>query len=144
MYPFRNDLSLQLLHIRQSISDLESIALDSFMDTSDRAPLDLRQGPIIARDYSSSGDSYAMFSPATEIGHFAQWAFGPSGVPTLEVIAYGSFAPTDFGRLRCFFLCRGTGFSYGYHLITPKDYGFNDVLYEYSDVLESCPVDVAF
>ncbi|KAF2496426.1 hypothetical protein BU16DRAFT_377596 [Lophium mytilinum] len=75
-----------------------------------------------------------------EIYNFARWAFGPAGLPNLEILAYGDFAHQ--GRQPNILLCKSQLESDGetpYRQLTKKDVRLWEVVRENSDFLETCP-----
>jgi hypothetical protein len=79
-----------------------------------------------------------------EFHRFAEWVFGPQGIGSLQLLAVGDFAYS--GRIRSLqeetlILCRNTGDgSMSNFRINPVDGSEAEVLHEYRDALEACPV----
>ena len=46
------------------------------------------------------GDSSKNMSACVDVFEFAQWAFGPTGLPQLRVLAFGDFSHGELGRCR--------------------------------------------
>lgn len=82
--------ALKVVHIRHSARDRKlgrSTALDSA--PADRPDAD-EGGPVKRRKRSACG---CKWYPLTEeLRSFADWAFGPAGLPSLQFIVYGDFA----------------------------------------------------
>ncbi|KAI0521200.1 hypothetical protein F5B22DRAFT_565798 [Xylaria bambusicola] len=69
--------------------------------------------------------------------HFLEWAFGPSGLPSLQIVASGDFAMSysDHNVI----VCRDTSESTNFRIIRPSHPQMKSVLSEYRDVLRACP-----
>lgn len=81
---------------------------------------------------------------------FADWAFGPDGLPALEALAYGDF--TFKGRQPNILLCRSRDTVVDgedaasppgpiFREVTPRDVSLWDLVQENLDFLEACPED---
>jgi hypothetical protein len=95
----------------------------------------------------------AQFSQTMpELLKFADWAFGPEGLPELDILAYGDFSYR--GRQLNTLLCRsqdlkqimaGTKITPAskspYRQVTKKDVRLWEVVLENFDLLEACPED---
>lgn len=84
------------------------------------------------------------------VRRFAIWAFGPDGLPALEILAYGDFSFQ--GRQPNILLCRsqdtvadgeGAASSPGpkFREVTPQDVRLWDLVQDNLDFLEACPED---
>jgi hypothetical protein len=91
-----------------------------------------------------------------EVFNFAHWAFGPDGLPELEILAYGDFSYQ--GRQPNMLLCRSHD-SMGdmtdesqdteaakasnglYRQVLKEDIRSWEIVQEHSDFLEACPED---
>jgi len=90
---------LQVLHMRQSGLDLYSVPSwaeragisDTDFDCTD---MDL---PVPKADIPKLGTEFALF---------AQWAFGPHGIPSLRLLAFGDFSHDGRFRDTTLLLCR--------------------------------------
>lgn len=97
--------------------------------------------------------SECKFSAALpEIHQLASWAFGPEGLPSLQVLAYGDFSYR--GRRPNLVLCRcellddsdiqksAAGLSgLAYREVTKADISEQETLYTNAHFLEACPED---
>jgi hypothetical protein len=88
---------------------------------------------------------------------FALWAFGPEGIPSLKVLAYGDFSYQGRHRSTNAILCRNewkfpkpTGYivtgkeentEISFRPIRDSDTEMMELVYENMDFLEACPVD---
>jgi hypothetical protein len=79
---------------------------------------------------------------------FAQWAFGPTGFPSLRVIAFGDFSYEGRFPLDNLFLCRNimsaqlsqnADAGSNFHQLTREDPMWKDLLNKYYDFLQACP-----
>ncbi|RSL77479.1 hypothetical protein CEP52_017714 [Fusarium oligoseptatum] len=78
-----------------------------------------------------------------EFSHFAEWAFGPRGIPSLDVIVFGDFSYGGrlFGNLMIGRNMDGTGNS---RVIEEGEYEWNEVLDKYGTMMEACPEEELF
>jgi hypothetical protein len=97
--------------------------------------------------------SESKFSAALpEIHELASWAFGPEGLPSLQVLAYGDFSYR--GRRPNLVLCRSKSLddsdiqksasrlsSLAYREVTKADFSEQEILYTNAHFLEACPED---
>lgn len=141
LIPSARSRSLELLHLRQSASDL---------DTHGSKGSEFYEW--IRLDDDSSGDFYYVSYPLRpQLIRLAEWAFGPDGIPSLKFIACGDYAyggrPSDSYEDRAdVILCRPEGGSQESFRILSR---FDDQLREereeiieaYRDFLEACPAD---
>lgn len=87
---------------------------------------------------------------------FAEWAFGPEGIPLLQVFAYGDFSFDGRFKNHNFILCRGEcklseeskdsseDRILPFHPIRDRDIKMRELVSENMDFLEACPVDTLF
>lgn len=90
------------------------------------------------------------------LNDLAQWAFGPDGLPSLEVIAFGDFSYNGRYAWGNVILSRKRGRQCEFHkdskwpchcvfeYIEDDDAISWDLLDEYSDMLEACPMEPLF
>jgi hypothetical protein len=97
--------------------------------------------------------SDTKFSAAlSEIHELASWAFGPEGLPSLQVLAYGDFSYR--GRRPSLVLCRSKSLhdfdiqrsapgtlDLAYREVTKTDVSEQEILWNNADFLEACPED---
>lgn len=155
MLPFTSKTSLKAIHIRQTRSDIQKFGSWALRD---------RISPLISRarsDASSDSDltthtEIASFEfdddelapPGTylrnEFRHFAQWAFGPEGISSLDIIAYGDFA--HGGRLSSdsVLLKRQTGRTSHFRVLAAMGWEWKDALDQYHVEMGACPSEQLF
>jgi hypothetical protein len=84
---------------------------------------------------------------------FAQWAFGPSGFPSLRIIAFGDFSYGDRFYLNNVHLCRNSVSAQigqkaetgrNFRRLAENDRPLWDLLDKYSNLLQACPTDPLF
>lgn len=109
------------------------------------------------RDSSGDGDSSSdevseSYRLQPQLSRLAEWAFGPDGIPSLEVIACGDFAyrgrPSGFKRVDVI-LCRpAVGSEEGFRILDRFDDSSSEereeIIDTYRDFLEVCPVEPLF
>lgn len=71
---------------------------------------------------------------------FAQWAFGPTGIPTLQLIAFGDFSQKCRFEQTNALLCRNSGGSQYYRRIETGDIVLQELLEKHSDFMGACPM----
>ncbi|PVH92988.1 hypothetical protein DM02DRAFT_542422, partial [Periconia macrospinosa] len=83
----------------------------------------------------------------------AQWAFGPKGLPSLEVIVYGDFSYEGRYAHSNVFLCRNAGLHQTqeqdmacktFRHFSRGDRRQRDLLNKYSSALAACPTGLLF
>jgi len=139
--------SLKLLHIRQSGSDLEHRA-SWFVQPNLRAD---SESP--SRSSSSDSDECEGFQNVSgKLHRFAEWAFGPGGIPSLHVIACGDFSFGGRYTSTNVLLCRRThsltqeqqDLGCNYRHLTRNDRLLREMVDRFRHVLEACPTDSLF
>jgi len=78
----------------------------------------------------------------SECREFAKWAFGPVGILSLQLIAFGDFAHGAHGRKakkHNFFLCRDRSREHGFRIFFVGDWEYQYTCEEHSRSLEACP-----
>jgi hypothetical protein len=84
------------------------------------------------------------------VRRFANWVFGPDGIPALDILAYGDFSFQGrqpnvlFGRPQDMIADEeGAASSPGpkFHVVTPQDTRLWDLVQDNLDFLEACPED---
>lgn len=103
------------------------------------------------RDNVTERDDLQFSQTMPELLEFADWAFGPKGLPKLDILAYGDFSYRD--RQPSILMCRSrdlkqitggtdiTPVSKPYRQLTKKDVRLWEVVQENLDLLEACPED---
>ncbi|SPQ20845.1 1a532a71-0c79-4bda-9482-1067b3070ccc [Thermothielavioides terrestris] len=155
--PFMSKDSLKVLHIRQppfSLYDgyvswaFKDTARLSFRDpdSDDGADQDVNRD-VNGDDDEDDGRLRSWLRP--QFIEFAEWAFGPQGIGSLQFLAFGKFAHggrLPFGwRLRSasFILARGRGDGAGsaFRVLSERGPEARAMLEKYRDALEACPMD---
>ncbi|VUC37058.1 unnamed protein product [Clonostachys rosea] len=149
---FKERNTLKVLHIRQS-----SAYLEIYNHSSAVSQLDLERAMIANQkdiDSMDFDDKWLnVIKPKrpvkleaeevqTEFLDSVRWAFGPEGINSLDILAFGDFSygcrePQNnlvFSRNR-------TGNEWSFSLIHVDDEEWQDVLDEYGDAIEACPTD---
>ena len=110
-----------MLHIRQSTSDLE-------------------HRPSWALTYYTNANGIYL-GLRSELRRFAEWIFGPQGVVSLHLVAFGDFAYDGRKPGNNLGLCRNTtgGGDSNFYIVHEDDH-FSEVFNDYSDVLGVCPM----
>jgi len=118
--------------------------------------------PVIDSDFATTpiGERAmtAMPSAPQDLLSFAQWAFGPTGLPDLKVLAYGDFSFKGRYAWQNWLFCRsqfgiehaercGSGRStrlreLTFREITKSDWELQELIDGYSEMLEACPEDM--
>lgn len=89
-----------------------------------------------------------------EVDNFAQWAFGPDGLPALEILAYGDFSFQ--GRRPNILFCRSLDIlmdgqsdtsspipsTTPFRVMTAREAKSCDLVQDNLDFLEACPEDI--
>ncbi|KAF2193539.1 hypothetical protein K469DRAFT_691105 [Zopfia rhizophila CBS 207.26] len=134
--------SLQVLHIRQSGSDLKwtaswGICLKRY-----------KSGYYIPVYTTDQDEEFPVL--VEELSEFARWAFGPDGFVALKILAFGDFSYQGRHQRAQVLLCRdesrvsdnasGKNFRY----VKKSDQELWELLEYYSEALESCPADPLF
>ena len=76
-----------------------------------------------------------------ELRGFASWAFGPHGIPSLQMIALGDYAHGGRATWNNFLLCRCTEEGKRFRYIANHEPAAKEILEEYRDMLEACPIE---
>ncbi|KAI8670234.1 hypothetical protein NCS55_00768700 [Fusarium keratoplasticum] len=160
LLPFTHRPSLKIIHIRQSGCDLQQYpcwAVDegvptsvvtgtSDADTSSAISASIWKSSHLDNvDTAVSEAEVARAGVATNHGlrdqfyRFAEWAFGPQGLVTLEAIAYGGFAQGGRVGRHSFVLCRTMGDESGFRLLNQDGPGWKALMDRYCNALEACP-----
>jgi hypothetical protein len=162
--------SLQIIHLRQSGTDLQNGAsfirlergeheyadtdTESDSDTGSHQDPDLDSNADLDSDSDAHIDLNTTFRFRKNFHKLAQWAFGPQGFTSLRLIAYGDFSYDGRYALTNLFLARNVGqlrykvYSQndlmGYNM---DDLGSNDerclskLIERHFEMLSACPVD---
>jgi len=76
-----------------------------------------------------------------ELRQFANWAFGPNGIPSLHVIALGDYAHGGRACWNNFFLCKCKEDGKRFRRLDNYETSVADIRDEYRELLEACPVE---
>ena len=152
LLPFTTKSSLKFLHIRQSSSDLQyfkSLALrtpEAGTETSNEQ--DGTDQSSAAGTMSKTTNPGAHPRPPDmsrllrgEFLDFAEWAFGPQGIRSLDIVIHGDFSHGGHMGLNNLMLLRNGDGENGFNLLAKSDRRWQDVVHRYRDVLEACPKD---
>lgn len=78
---------------------------------------------------------------------FVQWAFGPEGIPSLQMIGIGDFSDSVMPRRKAF-LCRKSNPKSdevfpgrNYRFVTRRDLTQQELLQKYAGAMQACPTD---
>lgn len=79
-----------------------------------------------------------------EVEDFAEWAFGPDGLPELLVLAYGDFAFRDRFKKENTLYCRSDALARGdnvpnFRALEPSDRQLWDWVQDNMETLSACP-----
>lgn len=136
LLPFASKATLKVLHIRQSAPDLvrcPSWALIPSLTASRAKGHALSES---GRALSESGRALR-----DKFRHFAEWIFGPQGIKSLRVVAFGDFAHGGQRPQDNVILCKSTGGKESFQLLGKHEAQWLDVLEEYRNALEACPAE---
>ena len=110
--------TLKILYIRKSGIDIEGPDEDAITayneapeDGSKESPSN-SLGHLNITHSTASLDSFVMYKMSRlppKLREFATWAFGPDGLPTLEVLAFGDFSYDGQFEFHNKLFCRHTG-----------------------------------
>lgn len=82
-----------------------------------------------------------------ELREFAEHAFGPQGVPSLELLFFGDFGPSRHAmgvfKERPFILARSERSTRHFRVVREEDKDIRRALDEYRDAMRACPVVLA-
>jgi hypothetical protein len=105
-------------------------------------------GSKVSTESTSSGSS-------AELHDFLQWVLGPSGIPSLRLLAYGDFSYNRRYDIECYLFCRNeqsANFDEEWHSnraqfyreVTDGDQDLLDLLKEHENLITACPTDSLF
>lgn len=141
-----NKHTLQILHLRRSGPDFAHYA-DWSQYFKDNSP---HERESRRKDDGTSSD-HGLSEFGDDFEDFAQWVFGPNGIPSLRLLAFGDFSYrgrfVEYNHL----LCRKSHSQAGHHrprryfrTITDDDNELWDLFDKHHDALEACPTDSLF
>lgn len=146
MLPFTEKSSLKILHIRQSRSDFLHGVPPSWALKNHASEADLNKGTVsgtnslaIETDWTDEeAVDRRLLRPA--FAQFAEWIFGPKGIHSIQLVVFGDYAH-GVKHPGNFILCRNMDDGIATHFrIIGKDHPEADVLNQYRDALEPCPM----
>jgi hypothetical protein len=130
--------------------------LESNPDSSNPKEMATNQRQNRADDASSKGSTESASSQSSDDLHdFLQWVFGPSGVPSLRLFAYGDFSYNRRFDIYCDLFCRDEQSAnldkerhsnrvQFYRKVTDEDQELWDLLKEHENLITACPIDSLF
>ncbi|KAF5698704.1 AAA family ATPase [Fusarium mundagurra] len=173
LLPFTSKASLKVLHIRQSALDLKQCAswainedaalvtLSTRSDTSSEsgeslpwtdsgpttptgATQDVPFGPnaVEVADGNNGGCLWPPLQP--EFRQFLEWIFGPQGIASLDIVAFGDFAHGGRESTYNLLLSRSTDATSNFRVLDKYRRECEEVRDKYRDALEACPVEPLF
>ncbi|KAF4501071.1 AAA family ATPase [Fusarium agapanthi] len=173
LLPFTSKASLKVLHIRQSALDLkqcdswaidEDAALASWNTRSDTSS---ETGEFHSWTYSGPAATTGATEDVTfgrhaikvatdnnegclgpplqhEFRQFAEWVFGPQGIASLDIVAFGDFAYGGREAMYDLLLSRSTDATSNFRILDRYGRDWEEVPYKYRDAMEACPVEPLF
>ncbi|KAI8652008.1 hypothetical protein NCS56_01417400 [Fusarium sp. Ph1] len=157
LLPFTSKTSLKAVHIRQTMSDISNFGSWAFVEVL--APLISRANSDASFDsdlttYTEDSDpgldwdlDFTQREPElrNEFRHFAaEWALGPDGIPSLDIIAFGDFAYGGLTKGCNVLLGRSTGGTSNFRMLHAKAGEWKDALDKYHVAMGACPVEHLF
>ncbi|KAF5688000.1 f-box-like domain-containing protein [Fusarium denticulatum] len=173
LLPFTSKASLEVLHIRQSALDLEQCqswainedaalaTLSTGSDTSsesgepfpwtDSGPTtptgareDVTFGPN-AVEVAADNNGGCHWPPLQhEFHQFVEWAFGPQGIASLDIVAFGDFAHDHRETTYNLLLSRNNDAMSNFRVLDRYGRDWAEVRDKYRDAMEACPVEPLF
>ncbi|KAH8900342.1 hypothetical protein GQ53DRAFT_862345, partial [Thozetella sp. PMI_491] len=132
--------SLKVLHIRQSRSDIGHTGSWGILETSsgrDGPPLSSLSGRPID-EIDSGSIKYPLNMLRIGFLRFLEWVFGPRGVPSLQVVAFGDFAYGGRGTQNVM-ATRSPERPVHFRLVDESMPEWKEILSENSELFEACP-----
>ncbi|EQL02583.1 hypothetical protein OCS_01716 [Ophiocordyceps sinensis CO18] len=123
--PFAQTETLQFLHVRQTAQDLD-----------ERASWGIRRHPL---PYIDGPDMSCFQILEMAFFYFAKWVFGPCGISSLEVLAFGDFGKGAVLDDHNFLLFRCNESKCGFRFVNVEEDEGADVISEHQRLLEACP-----
>lgn len=82
-------------------------------------------------------DERRPFQP--KFRHFANWVFGPNGIPSVQVVVYGDFANDNRGQRTNIVLCRSLDEAMAFRSLRFFERDCQEALRPYLEELKACP-----
>lgn len=79
-----------------------------------------------------------------EFRQFLEWVFGPQGIASLDIVAFGDFAHGGRDHSNNLLLCRSTNAMGNFRFLNRYEQDWAEVRYTYRDAMEACPVEPLF
>ena len=98
-------------------------------------------------EYDSSEETKPLLGLEPDFYNLAKWAFGPNGIHSLRVIAFGDFSYGERAGVLCnVILCRNDSQrrlmqQHNFHRVKMDEWEAHDYLRKYTAALEACPVN---
>jgi hypothetical protein len=156
LLPFTSKTSLKAIHIRQTMSDISNFGSWAFVEvlaplisransdaSSDSDLTTYTEGPDLGPDWDMD---FTQREPElrNDFRHFAEWAFGPDGIPSLDIIAFGDFAYGGRENGHNVLLGRNTSGTSNFRMLDAKTGEWKDALDKYHVAMGACPVTHLF
>lgn len=130
----------------ESNLDLEDLMALSAMDSGPPSPIsdtaDMAPGPDDEENAAvAESGRWGGLQLLPETLRFASWAFGPHGILSLQVIAFGDYAHGGIATWNNFFLCRCTEEGRRFRYLDKHEPMAVEIREEYRNVLEACPIE---
>lgn len=116
-------------------SDTTSSSSSSSEDDDDNTPI-------------PTAPEIILHTSTIDLINFATWAFGPYGLPGLQVIAYGDFSHSPRFKWTQILLCRDPdvaekrgGSAYPFRVMRVEDEGLLDSIAGAREMLQACPTE---
>ncbi|KAM5357024.1 hypothetical protein ACJZ2D_016690 [Fusarium nematophilum] len=173
LLPFTSKASLKVLHIRQSGLDLKQYAswainnhpasatsgtrsdtssesgeslpwTDSGLTTPTSATKDVTFGPNAVEVAAGKNGGWRGPTLRHEFRQFAEWVFGPQGIASLDIVAFGDFAHGGRVTRNNLLLCRDADGTSNFRLLDEYGREWKEVRDKYRTAMEACPVEPLF
>ncbi|KAJ2983140.1 hypothetical protein NQ176_g912 [Zarea fungicola] len=136
LLPFKTKNSLKVIHIRHSSSDSDHSGSWARRPRTTAMAIEVDATPV-ADPETEGGDTLNLQPRFRE---FAEWVFGPNGLPTVQFIVYGDFAYDGRG-FQNLMLRKSLGGDAAFQVLSEFDTSWEDVIHLYGSSLGACPVE---
>ncbi|KAK2852158.1 hypothetical protein FQN49_005314 [Arthroderma sp. PD_2] len=142
--------SLRVLLIRKHPSyEIDLIKATEKLEKAANSDASDRDGDDGSDDGSDNEneDEDMFYKDYREFDRFAQWAFGPDGIRSLQMIALGDFADSIVPRARMLICPKSDPESKNvfpgknYRLVTRQDIVQQELFRKYARAMQACPID---
>ncbi|KID73422.1 ATPase family AAA domain-containing protein 3C [Metarhizium brunneum] len=158
LLPFKSKTSLKVLHIRQSGSDLKhyaswavegqdrtsrqgSVASHNSMESVPWTDSSVTSLPTEMEDATVRHEAWLRHRMRNEFCRFAEWVFGPYGISSLQIMAFGDFAYGGRSITNNFHFGRNTEGNSHFRLLSEYEPEWKNIRDEYLNALGACPVE---